>query len=185
MATLPDDHTRTLALTLNVAQFRELMRSVAYRAADLERTDPKLSARLDAIKDLVGDAWNAAEPEPEPETHTLCRTCGSLAHERDACTAEGLAPGAYWRAWKRHVGHLPGNPSQCEAAGHCGHAPCCNCSGIMPDPDTYARQTAEILAQGKQPGSATDTALASLGTSLEELRSAEASERARDRHRKP
>lgn len=86
------------------------------------------------------------EPEPVPEAHKLCLTCGSLDHEAEDCTNEGLAPGSYDRAWKRHVDHLPNNPTDCAAAGHCGHKPCCNCSGIMPDRATYDRLTAEILA---------------------------------------
>jgi hypothetical protein len=111
---------------------------------------PEDGERLDAsIDEALASLGTSLAELRESEAFTLCRTCGSLAHEREACTAEGLAPGEYWRAWKRHVGHLPGDTDRCADAGHCGHAPCCNCSGIMPDPDTYARLTAEILAKGR------------------------------------
>jgi hypothetical protein len=59
--TLPDDHTRTLALTLTVAEFRELMRSVGYRSAELEDDDPMVTA-LANIQEKVGHAWEAAGP---------------------------------------------------------------------------------------------------------------------------
>lgn len=59
--TLPDDHTRTLALTLTVAEFRELMRSVGYRSAELADDDPLVTA-LDNIQAKVGHAWEAAGP---------------------------------------------------------------------------------------------------------------------------
>jgi hypothetical protein len=111
---------------------------------------PEDGERLDAsIDEALASLGTSLAELRESEAFTLCRTCGSLAHEREACTAEGLAPGEYWRAWKRHVDHLPGDSDRCADAGHCGHAPCCNCSGIMPDPDTYARLTAEILAKGR------------------------------------
>ncbi|MFD3956563.1 MULTISPECIES: hypothetical protein [Streptomyces] len=52
---LPDDHTRTLAVQLTVEEFRELMRSVAYR---LDADGPPVLAR---VLRKVGDAWTAAE----------------------------------------------------------------------------------------------------------------------------
>lgn len=59
--TLPDDHTRTLALALTVAEFRELMRSVGYRSAELADDDPMVAA-LANIQEKVGHAWEAAGP---------------------------------------------------------------------------------------------------------------------------
>ncbi|NEB35887.1 hypothetical protein [Streptomyces sp. SID14515] len=52
---LPDDHTRTLALEITAEEFRELMRSVAYRQAE---GGPAVLAR---VMRKVGDAWTAAE----------------------------------------------------------------------------------------------------------------------------
>jgi hypothetical protein len=57
--TLPDSHTRTVSLTLNVAEFRELMRAAAYREADLG-SDP-VAATLGGAWRKLGDAWEAAQ----------------------------------------------------------------------------------------------------------------------------
>ncbi|MFK0290313.1 hypothetical protein ACIQU6_07500 [Streptomyces sp. NPDC090442] len=62
--TLPDDHTRTLTLTLNVAEFREVMRSLAYRAAELPDTDTDpLGTMLRGLVDRVGEAWEREDPD--------------------------------------------------------------------------------------------------------------------------
>jgi hypothetical protein len=65
--TLPDDHTRTLALTLTVAEFRELMRAAAYREADLAEVDEPMARVLGDAWRKLGDAWEAAEQSHDSE----------------------------------------------------------------------------------------------------------------------
>lgn len=68
--TLPDDHTRTLALTLTVAEFRELMIAGAYRLTELTEDGPEALA-LKAGVDSLGGAWNAVDPADEPDERSL------------------------------------------------------------------------------------------------------------------
>lgn len=108
-------------------------------------------ARLEAAVEWLDD--HEAEdiiPEGEGggEPFIICDTCGSLEHEADACTS-GLAPGFAYRAYQWHTDHLPNNPRDCEAAGHCGHAPCCNCSGEDPDPAVIEATREAYKASGK------------------------------------
>ncbi|MEW2302588.1 hypothetical protein AB0958_21890 [Streptomyces sp. NPDC006655] len=73
--TLPDDHTRELTLSLTVAEFREVMRSVAYRSAGLADSDP-LVALLDGAQEKIGAAWVTADPEhPASGPLALCTRC--------------------------------------------------------------------------------------------------------------
>ncbi|MFJ9318816.1 hypothetical protein [Streptomyces globisporus] len=70
--TLPDDFEMTMSVTLTTAEFRELMRSAAYRAA---KSSGKLAELLNAGVTKLGDAWNAAT-EDQDAPHALCSRCG-------------------------------------------------------------------------------------------------------------
>lgn len=96
---------------------------------------------------LPGNGFCASHQDTTGERFIICDTCGSLEHEAEDCTSE-LAPGFAFRAYKWHTDRLPDNVEGCKAAGHCGHVPCCNCSGADPDPTVIAATNEAYKASG-------------------------------------
>lgn len=132
--TLPDDHTRALALTITVAEFRELMRAAMYRVGELGTRHAAVV--LEGAANKLGAAWNAAE---EDETPTVC-AAAECGRTRPRWTMEEVG------------GALVCSPKN---AMHCGR--CCQ-------PGVYLTHYTEEEHQHQDdaPGTATVRAAASL-----------------------
>lgn len=118
------------------------------RPGTWQTATPEDGARLDDAIDsaLAGLGTSLSELRAAPGVADMpCKTCGSLTHSQaDGLCPEGVEFGAFLRAYRKHTEYLPGDVAGCAAAGHCGHAPCCNCSGQRPT----AEITADVLAGG-------------------------------------